>query len=332
MKSEKMSKLTLLLIILTIFVLLIFKPSLNDVENLIDFRTLVVLTTFMAIQSYWSFSGTANYIASAFSKLGGSFFLLSAALLASVIMNDAAAILLTPLSMISFNDARFISLLAASINVGSSITPFGNPQNMIIWTYYKVPIDEFILNQLLWTLPLLLIIAAAGRGRVKSEEININKVDLVVSMLLLVSTVVMVELKLELMALLSSLLAFTLRFKTVPKVDYELLIQLILMFISFGIIREHYKFFLDGLELLLSSIALSQLISNVPATLILLGSNWKILAIGVNVGGLGSPIGSLANLIVLRISRTDLRIFLKYNFIILAVATVISTLIVYFNL
>ncbi len=325
-----MSKLTIILLMLTVLTLLMFRPSINELIRLIDVKTLFILTSFMLVQAYWSLSGSASCIAFGLARLGAKAFILSSALIASVIMNDAAAILLTPLAMMSFNDEKMIALLAIAINVGSSITPFGNPQNVIIWTYYKIPIISFIIWQSLWAVPVLLITSTLARSKISTKEFSVRKIDLIISIILLITTVLLIEIKMEILALVIDLAILLIKFRSVPRVDYELLLQLTLMFISFGLVREHVKLLLSGLELLWTSIALSQVISNVPATLILLGSDWKALAMGVNVGGLGSPIGSLANLIVLRISKADLSTFMKYNFVMLVIASSISSLILMF--
>lgn len=108
------------------------------------------------------------------------------------------------------------------------------------------------------------------------------------------------------------------RREIVFKVDYVLILMFIFMFMDFreiSLLLAGHVSLSSGIEVLVFSALLSQAISNVPATITLLGhvSSWRPLALGVNIGGVGLVTGSMANLITLRLTGLDINKFHRYS-------------------
>ena len=107
--------------------------------------------------------------------------------------------------------------------------------------------------------------------------------------------------------------------KAVLTIDYFLIATFILMLVDFRLASEILSTLLTTIPLgsrlatYFSAIMLSQIVSNVPATIILINhvEHWKPLVLGVSVGGVGSAIGSLANIIAIRVSGISYREFHK---------------------
>lgn len=232
--------------------------------------------------------------------------------LSTLVTNDVALIVMVPLTL-SLNINRkdvLVILEALSANAGSALTPVGNPQNLFIYWFYKVhPVAfiETIAPFSLVFLVILIVVALFVKTSSNSEKIlSLQKVDkkaYVYSMLL--SVVLLTVFHVLPLSASFLIILFALLFdRKVLRVDYALLLS---FFFFFGL-AENMKVLLaseithSGHVFLLSALA-SQVMSNVPATLLFakFTMNWKALLWGVNVGGFGSLLGSLANLIAYRL-------------------------------
>ncbi|SFM88753.1 Na+/H+ antiporter NhaD [Izhakiella capsodis] len=252
----------------------------------------------------------------------------ASALLSTFLSNDVALFITVPLTLTlrKFTQLpvnRLIIFEALAVNAGSLLTPIGNPQNILLWSQGRQGFFQFIwqmlpLAALLITSLLLLTFFSFSKQPVKrqqnSETSEWQKALFIQCATLYVLFVIALELDLAVYALLVVALFFLWR---APRIllllDWSLLVVFILMFIDVllltrlplltPILQQVTHWGQTGHYLL--AIGLSQIISNVPATILLLNflPASTLLAWSVNIGGFGFLPGSLANLIALRMAR-----------------------------
>lgn len=329
-----------LLVILFLF-LSILDPSLPSRSlKLIDYESLAAIISFLIISRGLELSGIfirmSNRIVM-FSN-GSEFRLLCILVLAvflssAVIMNDTAMFVFIPLVLTISKIAEIdlpkaVTSTAIAANIGSSLTPIGNPQNIIIWRTYRLSIFEFVRSispyVILWIV-LLVIFVWIGTRNKKLEiapipTVRIDTSLLCVSALLLILNVVLVERGLSLIGLAITLIVLAVVSRdTLFSLDVALIAVFTLIFIDFKelsyILSGSMVFGESTLKVIVFSAGLSQLISNVPATVMLASQNfsWLPLAVGVNLGGVGTIVGSLANFIAVRISGISIGKFHRYS-------------------
>jgi len=335
-------KLFTFLLILYFALISLTKGYVLLLSEFVDYKSIAVITSFIFLSRALDASGIFPNLATKLMGLARSslkmlimLLLLMTAISASLIMNDASLFIYIPL-VISISNIYgsplpiLVTLITLAANIGSSLTPFGNPQNIIIWQHYHVSFYKFIINLLpFFTIAFSLVVVYAltllrgCRHRISSPPppIKVNKRLLVTSLILLPIDVVLVQTGMQFMALaLTTFIMLLLHKDIVVKADYVLIAVFILMFADFGGIAYFLQemrilpMLTGGAYVLLISALLSQGISNVPATLILMNNvrDWVPLTVGVNLGGVGLAIGSLANLITLRLSRIRWRDYHKF--------------------
>ncbi|TVP44206.1 MAG: transporter [Halomonas sp.] len=248
-------------------------------------------------------------------------------LLSAIVTNDVALFIVVPLTlslakMTALPIARLIVFEALAVNAGSSLSPIGNPQNLYLWQRSGVGFGEFLLAMLplglgLMTLLLLLVPVAFPKASIRLDnletEVNDRRQTLLwVALMGYPLFLIAVEIGWVVQALAGVLLVMLMvARRAVFSIDWLLLIVFILMFINLSLIGEQ-----DPIQHVINimrqwpggdvsaGVVLSQLVSNVPATLLLAEqSEWQPLAWGVSVGGFGLAIGSMANLIALRLAH-----------------------------
>ncbi|QDA31369.1 anion transporter [Thermococcus indicus] len=327
------------LIVLYLVLLINDRSLLVRTPSLIDWESLALITSLVLVSKGLELSGAFTRLSLGLIGLSGGserrLMLLLIPLIAlssAVIMNDTAMLVFIPLVVITarlagINTARAVTLSAIAANVGSSLTPIGNPQNIIIWNAYGISFVGFVTQMLpfvlLWLVILLLFTLTVQRKRLSVGElppVAIRKGLLISSASLLVVNVALAETGNSLWTLpltLAVLLVFGR--EALLGFDWALVLTFAFIFIDFGeiarLISSSAMLPSGGLALFLASAGLSQLISNVPATVVFLGSKpeWLPLALGVNLGGTGIIVGSLANLIALRISGIGIKDFHRYS-------------------
>lgn len=274
-------------------------------------------------------------------------------ILSMFITNDVALITIVPLTLSILKSCdiktiiKTITMETISANLGSMITPIGNPQNIFIYENYRLSIGEFFKIMLplglisLVIINIVLIFSKSEDIKVSKSTKNIVDKKRLILYLIMFGICVLTILKIInhiTCLLLIFILTLLINPKLFMRVDYSLLLTFICFFIfvanigNINVIREFISRVLTGKEVLVSVI-LSQIISNVPATLMLSNftDNYKSLLIGVNLGGLGTLIGSLASLISFKFfskeyksSGTEyIKTFSIYNFSILAILMLI---------
>ncbi len=298
----------------------------------IDLESISLIISFMLVSKLLSVSGAFSKLSSWILSRGGNvaifLLLLMAELGAALLMNDTSLFFMIPLviiiSKISGCELRDLAVLVTiAANIGSALTPFGNPQNIIIWRHYHITILNFMLEMtpfFLISTGILLIFALMENLSLRKVKIPTVRLDmkLAISALVILSlNLVLAQIGLYWMGLLISLIASSiLRREVLLKIDIPLIIIFCLLFMDFGELSYLIGVWrvippITGFEIVLTSSIISQLMSNVPATITLLNhiSNWRALAIGVNLGGTGFITGSMANIITLRLTKIDLKKF-----------------------
>lgn len=251
------------------------------------------------------------------------------ALLSMVLTNDVSLFLLVPLtvsigSMSNLPVLRMVVLEALAVNAGSTLSPIGNPQNLLLWQVSHVRFLDFAAAMLPAATVMLLLVGLLtcwwlpgdrvdlDRSRIAPRDVSVSLAAL--SAIALVTMVLLIEHGHAGPGALLLVLSFALfSRRTLVGIDWLLLATFAAIFLSLGHLAElpvvsHAMAGLDFRQPLIayaSGIAASQLISNVPATVLLLHRTPDplALAVAVNVGGFGLAIGSLANLIALRLAR-----------------------------
>jgi Na+/H+ antiporter NhaD/arsenite permease-like protein len=212
-----------------------------------------------------------------------------------------------------------VVLQTVAANLGSMLTPIGNPQNLYLYNLSGMGLGEFVLCMLPNSVvSFVLIVLALLFVKEKNEAVVLNqdkatKVDgkqtVVYGALFLLSLLVVAKiLACEIALVVIFAVVFVMDKKVLKEVDYCLLLTFVSFFIFTGnlgnitVIRESLQMLVEGRELLVGVVA-SQAISNVPAALLLSGftADYRALLAGVNVGGLGTLIASMASLISYKI-------------------------------
>ncbi|MBM7126589.1 SLC13 family permease [Dyella flava] len=249
--------------------------------------------------------------------------------LSMVLTNDVSLFLVVPLTvaiggMSNLPVLRMAVLEALAVNAGSTLSPIGNPQNLLIWQHAQLPFLKFVSSMLPAAAVMFVLVAALtwiwlpqGRVTLQAERLDGHAISVSLAILSLESLVMMV-LMMEyghapLGALLLVLPFALFSWRSLIRIDWLLMATFAAIFLGLGHFAalpavEHALDHIDfnqPLALYLGGIISSQLISNVPATVLLLdrGPNALALAVAVNVGGFGVVIGSLANLIALRLAK-----------------------------
>jgi Na+/H+ antiporter NhaD/arsenite permease-like protein len=345
------------------------KPDQNYLDY-IDARVLICLLALMLAVELFQEARLLAALAGAILNRVGGLRRLSLVLtgltfvLAMLLTNDVALITLVPLTLLIFrvldNSAaliRVIVLQTVAANVGSALTPLGNPQNLFLFTHYQMSLTSFW--RAVWPvgaagalLLALLIFRAGDRSvQVKAQNVAVRRdIGLVLAAVLFVLAVVCVFgfLNEWILLGLTLILTATLRPRTLLRVDYGLLLTFVFFFILTGnlsrlpAVHQWFATLLAGQRpVMLAGALLSQLISNVPAALLLAGFTPEAgpLLRGVDVGGCGTLIASLASVISYKIYiRTDpsplgrknyLSIFSLYNLGFLAFLTAAALVFAY---
>jgi len=207
-------------------------------------------------------------------------------------------------------------LMALTAHVGAALTPFGTPQNLFIFSYYHLDVMTFIRTMAPFTAGMgLFFLALSFRVKVKYAEgknMKLPEVDRLMATvyLLLFGSVVLAIFGVVpvFVAVLPPLFGLLVDQRCL-KVDY----LLILTFLVFVGLADNVRSIVDVWiehphHIFLLTAGLSQIISNVPATLLLekFTTQWHALLWGSNVGSFGTPIAAMANLIAYRL-------FLEYE-------------------
>lgn len=321
-KETVFSIATLLAIISSFFV----TPSTKYISY-IDFRVLAILFCLMilvaGLKEQWIFRRLAEKLTEKITSARSLELVLILLCFFSsmVITNDVALITFVPFALALMNGTglkhriiRVITLETIAANLGSMLTPIGNPQNLYLYNLSGMSFISFIKLMLPLTIisfTLLIIVNTMCKNETLHVEfekapINIDKKKLSVIGVLFVICMGTVARLLPWQisfacVLITSILIFR---NLLCEVDYYLLGTFVAFFVFIGNMQQitavgniiHKT--ISGRELIISTL-LSQIISNVPTSMLLSGftDNYRELLFGVNIGGLGTLMASLASLI-----------------------------------
>lgn len=293
----------------------------------IDFKTLALLLCLMAVMSGLNGLGVFSLLAEKLLRFANTtrsltLWLCSLCFFSSMLItNDVALITFVPFSIVALKMSGkekllipLVALETVAANLGSMLTPVGNPQNLYLFSAFNMEIADFFSAVLPYAvLSFVLIVMSAffirkeGVTAVSQSQSGAINTKLCVLYAVLFAVALLTVFRvipygITLALSVVSILIFDR--KALAKVDYSLLFTFIFLFVFIGNLGniESVSSFLGetvkGNEVA-AGIAASQVFSNVPAALLLSGftDNIKDLLIGVNLGGLGTLIASMASLI-----------------------------------
>ncbi len=329
-KTEIVLSIAVVLAIISAFVI---QPD-KEYINYIDFRTLAILFCLMAVMAGLQKIGLFRYIAEKLlgkvSHIRGlTFILIMLCFFSSMLItNDVALITFVPftfivLNMIMGDNAEqlivpVVVMQTIAANLGSMLTPIGNPQNLYLYGKTTMNFASFMLLMLPYTVIAFLLLAVwcllfqyEGEKRIElrieqTNGITQYKKQLVIYASLFVLCILTVAHVIPYMATLGVVLlvVFVLDRHVLKEVDYALILTFVGFFVFIGNMGRVPAFnafiqnIINGNEVLTSVVA-SQFMSNVPAALLLSGftNQYELLIVGTNLGGLGTLIASMASLI-----------------------------------
>ena len=320
----------LLIAALAALVSCFFVPPDAEYLGYMDLRTLALLYCLMTVVAGLRQAGLFAHLAHSLCQRTSSLRAMALLLVllcffsSMLITNDVALLTFVPFAVVVLGMAdrkkeliHIVVLQTVAANLGSMLTPVGNPQNLFLYSYYDLSLGDFLRVTLpVWLLSLLLIAASCllfDRSRMEvflGEEPGIDRRGLLLYLALFLLCLTVVLRLLSWPVMLAVLVAVLLIFdrKILLKADFMLLLTFVAFFIFAGnlaridAVSALLRRMLAGREYLVSLLA-SQVISNVPAALLLSGftDQSRELLLGVNIGGLGTPIASLASLISMKL-------------------------------
>lgn len=369
--------------LLAVISMFFVSPSKNYISY-IDFRVLALLFCLMAVVRGFSSIGVFTRLGTMLLTHVHSLRMLSALFIflcfffSMLITNDVALITFVPFTILVLSMAEqkkflipVVVLETIAANLGSMLTPLGNPQNLYLYTISGLSIGAFVRIMLPYSFVsaiLLLIfilflpkdtvstataantanstntVTASNTSNVICEAVKARKNPrilfafyLILFLLCLLTVLHILPYQILFFLVLTGFLL--LDYRVLKDVDYFLLLTFLCFFIFIGnmkqisLVHELISKLLVHHEVLMG-IGASQIISNVPAAILLSGftDDYSALLIGVNLGGLGTLIASLASLISFKFytnsngsdTRRFLGIFTLYNVIFLGVLFVLS--------
>ncbi len=365
LKKEAVLTAALLLAIISSFVV---KPDKEYIEY-VDLRTLAILFSLMCVMAGLQGLGVFKRIAGGLLNSVKSerkivlILVMLCFFFSMLITNDVALITFVPftfttLEMLGADKYKklvipVVVLQTIATNLGSMLTPLGNPQNLYLYGKMETDFGSFVMIMLPYTVASLVLVVVSAfiftRGKAKQAESGAetekktgaetatrdgsnrmtltemfqktnNRYHMLLVLYLLLFIVALMTvvrvLPYEIMFFITLILVLIADRKTILKVDWSLLLTFVGFFVFIGnmgrvpAFSEALSKVITGRETW-TAIVSSQVISNVPAALLLSGftSDLKALVIGTNLGGLGTLIASMASLISYKLAaaRKDIK-------------------------
>lgn len=305
------------------------KPD-SEYFSYIDYRTLGILLALMltmaGLQKLSVFRQIGEVLVNKMNSIRGvAFVLIGLCFFSSMLItNDVALLTFVPFTIVTLSLAKrkdlfiiVIVLETVAANLGSMLTPLGNPQNLYLYSLSGMSLSSFILLMLPYTLVSLVLILVTAFLFVKKDAVEAVEISeykrskkdrLKIAMylaLFLISVLVVarvLDYRIGLIIVVAAVLIFDI--KVFAKPDYSLLFTFVFLFIFIGNMKRIPELS-AALQVLVTqnevavSVGLSQVISNVPAAILCSGFTDRIdsLIVGTNLGGLGTLIASMASLI-----------------------------------
>lgn len=325
-KNETVFCISLILAIVSCFFI---SPNVNYL-NYINWDTIILLFVIMVIvEILKNLSIFEIFVRKLLSKISDTrqlvLVLVFICFLSSIfITNDVSLIIFVPFAILALKKVDRLDLIILTVclqtiaaNVGCMVLPIGAPHNIVMFTVSNIPFESFFFI-LLPYIVVSLIFLAIILFFIPKMDITLPKMS---------------EITVDTKNFLK---------KVLFGVDYFLLLTFIALFILIGNLENIQFFnllfrqFIAGNEVLWG-VLVSQVISNVPAAILLSGfsTNYEAIIVGINIGGFGTLIASMANLISYKILAREfggfkaryLLIFTVLNIILLAILWVVYFLI-----
>lgn len=314
-------------IVLAALSCLLVPPS-ADYLDYLEGRTLVslfcTLAVICALHEVGFFAAVAARVVRRFGSRRGLVLalVLVTLVLSLLITNDMALIVMLPLAwhvLRSTGDERHLALvfilMNTAANLGGMLTPFGSPQNLYLYSYFEIPTGEFVrvmaipfaVSVVMITVGCLLV--RDGPVVVTTEEpVSVPRWPTAAYVVLFVIAICIVLRVVPIwVGVAIPLVLLVMDRVALAKVDYGLMLTFVLFFVFTGNLAQVDAVgsvltpLLRGDELVVGALA-SQVMSNVPAAILLaqFTDDYAPLLVGVNIGGVGTLVASLASLITLR--------------------------------
>ena len=307
-----------------------FVPPDREYLHYIDFRVLCLLLCLMAVVAGFKAVGTFHYLTYQLLHRINSGRVLGVTLVllpffsSMFVTNDVALIIFIPFTLMLLEQLGYRrSIIPVTVfqtiaaNLGSMATPVGNPQNLYLYAFYNMGIGEFFSVTFPLTAVSFIALSVASvpllprklpDQSLEPAAISSTKQLLIyLSLFLLCLLTVFRVVPYPVTTAVTVAVLFAVDRKLLREIDYMLLLTFVCFFTvsenlgRIDVIRRFLQQLLQS-STLLTAVATSQVISNVPAAVVLSGftDQWAQMLAGVNIGGLGTPIASLASLITIK--------------------------------
>jgi len=304
-------------------------PALVDWQTVLTLTGLLMLTKAIELSGFltWLAHRVVHHVRS--ERALACLLVTLAAVLSTLVTNDVALFVVVPL-VLSLSQLtplplkRLVIFVALAVNAGSVLTPLGNPQNLFLWQVSGVSFGRFVwaLAPLCTGLMAMLYALTLASFKAKPLDLSsdsaaqpIDRAFAGVAAILFVAFVTLADSHHAGVGLIGVAFGLAIyRFEAVRRIDWMLLLIFVLMFVVLRSVAALPSVrgalgevgLATPLRAFAAGMVLSQGISNVPAAIMLaeFTRDWRALAFGVSVGGFGLAIGSLANLIAVRLART----------------------------
>ncbi|TMT00603.1 carboxylate transporter [Apilactobacillus kunkeei] len=345
-------------VVVAIFLIIaIFKPmNFKD----IDLNTIVILFNLMLIISLVKRAKILAYISNSIinhvktTRQITAYITITSFILSMFVTNDVAIITLVPLYILIAKRLKLsivypTVLITIAANLGSAFTPIGNPQNVFLVEFYHISIMSFFSQSLILLVmgmaSLIVLILFSENKPIQdtsTELISINKIHLLMIgglfILVLLSQFSILSIWID--TIITSLVVEGFSPRSISDVDYSLLLSFVFFFLIVGMLSRIdivvsliHQFTQDGIHTYITSVITSQFISNVPASVLLskFSADFTSIYYGVSIGGLGTLVASLANLLAykqisLNVPQASGKFLKKFTFINIILLLVLSLL------
>ena len=343
----------------------LFNPPSAEWAGYPDYRTLALLFCLMGVSEGLKASGMFAYVGDRLEKGSGNVRRLSFLLVAIVFVssmfftNDVALLMFVPFTLLIMDRekmdegyiVRLVVIETIAANLGSMTTPVGNPQNIYICSFFDMDAGSFFSTILPYSAASAVLVAVCcilflsqkrtldKDGHEEDTPVDRRRTGVYLTFLLLALMAVfkVLDWRILFFAELAYLVIFDRRI--LASIDYILLLTFVCFFVFSGNMKSipAVSAVLTGpmqAHPIAASALVSQVISNVPAAILLspFASGPEGVLVGTDIGGLGTPVASLASLISLKFyfSRKGgakgryLMVFTLLNFALLAVLAALS--------
>ena len=312
--------------ILTMF----FVPPDQEYLHYIDFRVLCLLLCLMGVVAGLQDIGIFNWLTYQLlhrirsGRILGLTLVLLPFFCSMFVTNDVALIIFIPFTLMLLGKLGYSHKIipitvfqTIAANLGSMATPVGNPQNLYLYAFYNIGIQDFFSVTLPLTVFSMIALSVAALfllpAKIPDQKPDFVRISSAKNLLIYFALFLLCLLTVFRIVpyLLTTAITvgalFLVNKKLLRKIDYMLLLTFVCFFtVSENLGRlDAVRTFLQQLlqwNTLLTAVGASQVISNVPAAVVLSGftDQWQLMLAGVNIGGLGTPIASLASLITMK--------------------------------